>query len=190
MLAPALGETVKRHSGRNAMTLEIKTASELVDPELEARWARRRTAHETDVLQRILRAFVERPGPVVVEEIVKAFPDRPVDGIREALTRLDEEDLIQVREGLVDMAYPFSALPTHFVVQLADRGDRYTCCAIDALGVAPMLGQPVHIRSRCHHCDEPLEMSVDPSGPAPEAYGAMVWVGRQCGDERRISASL
>jgi len=43
------------------MTLQIKTALELVDPELEARWATRRAARETEILQAILRAFVERP---------------------------------------------------------------------------------------------------------------------------------
>jgi hypothetical protein len=59
-----------------SMTLEIKIAAELIDPELEARWATRRAARETAVLQGILRAFIERPGPVVVEEIIRSFPDR------------------------------------------------------------------------------------------------------------------
>jgi len=173
-----------------SMTLEIKTAAELIDPELEARWATRRAARETAVLQGILRAFIERPGPVVVEEIVRSFPDRTSSGIREVLARLDEEDLIQIRDGRVGMAYPFSALPTAFVVHLAERGDRYACCAIDALGVAPMLGQPLRIRSRCYHCGEALELSADPIGVGPDARGVMVWVGRRCGGERRISTSL
>ncbi len=172
------------------MTLEIKTASELIDPELEARWATRRSARETEVLQGVLRAFVDHPVPIVVEEIVKAFPDRAPDGIREALARLDEEDLIQIREGRVDMAYPFSALPTPFIVRLPDGQERYACCAIDALGVAPMLGQRVDIRSRCHHCGEPLELSAGPAGAEQEADGVMVWVGKQGGGERRISTSL
>lgn len=172
------------------MTLEIKTAADLIDAELEARWATRRVARETLALKSILRAFVERPGPVMVEEIVKALPDRAPDDIREALTRLDEDDLIQIRDGRVDMAYPFSALPTPFVIQLTGRGDRYACCAIDVLGIAPMLGQRVHIRSHCHHCGEPLEFWVDQAGPGPEAEGVMVWVGRQCDGERRISTSL
>ena len=34
------------------------------------------------------------------------------------------------------LAYPFSTTPTSFVVHLSGRGDRYVCCAIDALGVA------------------------------------------------------
>jgi hypothetical protein len=172
------------------MALEVRTAAELIDPELEARWTTRRAARETDVLQRVLRAFVAGPGAVKVEQIVVAFADGPPDGIRADLARLDEDDLIQIREGLVDVAYPFSAFPTPFVVQLADGQERYACCAIDALGIAPMLGQRVRIRSRCHHCGEPLELWVDRAGSGLEAEGVMVWVGKQGEGERRASTSL
>jgi Alkylmercury lyase len=172
------------------MALEIRTAAELSDPELEARWTTRRAARETAVLQQVLRAFVERPGPAEVEQIVAAFADGPSEDIRQDLARLDEDDLIQIRDGLVDVAYPFSAFPTPFVVQLADGQERYACCAIDALGIAPMLAQRVRIRSRCHHCGEPLELGVDPAGSGLEADGAMVWVGKQGDSERRASTSL
>lgn len=172
------------------MALEIRTAAELSDPELEARWTRRRAARETAVLQQVLRAFVERPGPAEVEQIVAAFGDGPSEDIRQDLARLDEDDLIQIRDGLVTVAYPFSAVPTPFTVQLADGQARYACCAIDALGIAPMLGQPVRIRSRCHHCGESLELLVAPAGSGLEAQGVMVWVGKQGDGERRASTSL
>lgn len=172
------------------MTLEIRTAAELIDPELEARWTTRRAARETEVLQQILRAFVERPGPVEVKQIVAPFADGRPDSIRADLARLDKDDLIQIRDGLVDVAYPFSAFPTPFVVQLADGQARYACCAIDALGIAPMLGQRVRIQSRCHHCGEPLELWVDPAGSGLEGEGVMVWVGKQGKGERRASSSL
>ena len=171
------------------MTLQIKTAAELVDPELEARWTARRAARETEVLQAILRTFVVRPDPIVVEEFIRAFPEQAPDETRAALTRLDEDDLIQIRDGRVDLAYPFSTTPMPFVVHLSGRGDRYVCCAIDALGVAPMLGEAVRIRSRCHHCGESLRFSVDPSGPGPSAEGIMMWAGKRCADERRALTS-
>jgi hypothetical protein len=171
------------------LTFQIKTAAELVDAALEARWTSRRVARETDILQVILRAFLERPGPIVVEEIIRAFPERAPDDIRAALTSLDEDDLIQISDGRVDLAYPFSAAPTPFVVQLSGRGDRYVCCAIDALGVAPMLGESVRIRSRCHHCGETLELSADPFGPGPDAEGVMVWAGKRSDGERRASTT-
>ncbi len=171
------------------MQLRIRTAAELVEPELEARWTTRRAARETKILQAILRTFVERPDPIVVEEFIRGFPERAPDDTRAALTRLDEDDLIQIREGRVDLAYPFSTTPTSFVVHLSGRGDRYVCCAIDALGLAPMLGESVRIRSRCHHCGESLEFSVDPSGPGPSAEGIMMWAGKRCADERRALTS-
>ena len=171
-------------------TLEIKTAAELTDPALEARWTARRAARETDVLQRILRTFVDRGGPIPVEEIVLAFHDRPVDEIHDALIALNSDDLIRVRDGHVDVAYPFSAAPTPFVVRLPDGTERYTCCAIDALGMAPMLGQRVHIRARCHDCNTPLDFSAGPDAPAPEADGVMVWVEKMAEDRGRVLDSL
>jgi hypothetical protein len=171
------------------MTLQIKTAAELVDPALEARWTTRRVAREAEILQAILRAFVERPDPIVVEEFIGASPERTRDDTRAALTKLHEDDLILIRDGRVDLAYPFSAVPTSFVVHLPGRGDRYVCCAIDALGVAPMLGESVRIRSRCHHCGEPLELSAHPFGPGPGAEGVMVWAGKRCDGEQRAWTS-
>ena len=169
--------------------MQIRTAADLVDPELEARWNTRRAARETEILQAILRMFVERPDPIVVEEFIRALPGQASADTRAALMRLDEDDLIQIRDGRVDLAYPFSATPTSFVVQLPGRGDRYVCCAIDALGVAPMLGESVRIRSLCHHCGEPLEFSADPFGPGPDAKGIMMWAGKRCADERRALTS-
>jgi hypothetical protein len=116
------------------MALEIKRAAELVHPELEAKWARRRAGWHAEVLQHVLRTFVERPGPVGVEDIVTAFPDRALEGIREALATLDEEDLIQMRDDRLDIAYPFSAVPTPFVVEPAGGRERYACLCDRRLG--------------------------------------------------------
>jgi hypothetical protein len=172
------------------MGLEIKTAEELSDPELEARWATRRAARQTDILQRILRLFVEQGGPIPVESVAAAFPDLSRDAVWDALVTLDEEDLIQVREGRVVIAYPFSAVPTAFVVRLANGQERYACCAIDALGIAPMLRQRVHIHSQCHHCQGALEFDADPEDPGPGADGVMAWVGARSEDQRRVATSL
>ena len=170
--------------------LEIKTADEFVDPELEARWARRRAARETAVLQRVLHLFAERSGPIWVDEIVAGLRDHPAEAVRDSLSKLDAGDLIQLEDGRVEIAYPFSAGGTAFVVRLAAGHERFACCAIDALGIAPMLGTHVHVRSRCHHSGSPLDFSVGPDGPGPEAQDVMVWVGRRCEGEQRISASL
>lgn len=168
------------------MTLEIRTAAEMIALDVEGRQVARRAARETEVMRRVFRAFVDRPDAVRVEDIVAAFPDQPAEKVFEALATLDEDDLVRINGGHLDVAYPFSASPTPFVVDLGrGRGERYACCAVDALGLAPMLGQPVRIRSRCHHSRKPLQLSVDPSGPESDAAGIMVWVGKRPEDERR-----
>ena len=173
------------------MTFDIKTAAELIALDMEGRQADRRAARESGLMRTIFRSFVAWTDPVRVEDIAAAFRDRPAESAVEQLAKLNEEDLIRIRDGRVDLAYPFSASPTSFVVDLGGRrGERYACCAIDALGLAPMLGQSVHIRSRCHHCAAPLQLSVDPSGPGPEATDVMVWVGRRAEDERRACDAL
>lgn len=173
------------------MALEIRTATELIALDVEGRGVARRAARETALLQRVLRTFVDRAGPVQVDEIVSAFPAQARESLLEALARLDEEDLVRLDAGRVDLAYPFSASPTPFAIELDEgRGERYVCCAIDALGIAPMLGRRVRIRSQCHHCAVLLELSVDPSGPGPDAEGIMVWVGKRAEDERRACDSL
>ncbi|MDO8478526.1 MAG: organomercurial lyase [Candidatus Rokubacteria bacterium] len=159
------------------MTLQIKTAAGLVDPALEARWTTRRLARETEILQAILRAFVERPDPIVVEEFIRAFPERAPDDTRAALTRLDEDDLIEIRDGRVDLAYPFSATPTSFVVHLSGRGDRYVCCAIDALGVAPMLGSRCASGRAAIIAGSPLSCQPIHSGRGRAPKGS--WSGRE-----------
>ena len=87
-------------------------------------------------------------------------------------------------------ACAFSASPRAFVVRLPDGRERYACCAIDALGIAPMVGQPVEIRSRCHHCGTPLEFSATPEGPGPEAAGVMLWVGKRTDERCKVADSL
>src|SRR5712692_1072547 len=102
--------------GGRSMTLEIKTAEQLVDPALERRWAARRDARQADVLRRILRAFVEHGGPVAIATLTAAFPERPAKLVRETVGALDAEDLVQVTGDAVVIAYPFCAAPTPFVV--------------------------------------------------------------------------
>jgi alkylmercury lyase-like protein len=74
------------------------------------------------------------------------------------------------------LAYPWSGTPTPFVAVLDDGRQRWACCAIDALGLAPMLGRPVTLRGRCHHCDAAFALRVEPTGPVG-GDGLVAWVG-------------
>src|SRR5881296_2406508 len=176
-----------RKGGRPVASLEIKTADELIALDVEGRGRTRRAGRETLASRRILRMFLDRGGPIPVDEIVAAFQD---EAIHQALAALDNDDLIRIRDGQIDIAYPFSASPTPFVVRLPGGEERYACCAMDALGIAPMVGQRIELRSRCHHCGTPLEFSAAPEGPAPDAAGVMLWVGKRTDERCKVADSL
>jgi Alkylmercury lyase len=163
---------------------EITTAEKIIDTEIE-RQVGRRAARETPVMQTIYRAFLDRGGPVPVEDVMAAMPGMSRDAVATRLAALDEDDLIQIGHGSVEIAYPFAARPTPFVVRPAAGGERYACCAIDALGLAPMVGRCVEVVGECHHCAAPLAFAVTPDGPGPSGEGIMIWVGRRGEGERR-----
>ncbi len=172
--------------------LEIKSADELFDRQFAAKWADRRSVGPLAwaVFRHILEMFIARGRPVSGEAIPEAFLDRPRDEVMATLATLDEKDLILVREGRIELAYPLSAAPTPFAVILPDDRGRYAECALDALGVPAMLNQRVTIRSRCHHCHEPLEFFVAPEGPAQDADGLMLWVGDRSDLRQKACTSL
>jgi len=163
--------------------LVILTAEELKARSQLERQVARRAAREEPLVRLILRTFLERGGPIPIQDIVAASSDGSADPIHEALIALDDDDLIRIRAGHIDVAYPFSAAPTPFRVRLSGHRERYACCATDALGMAPMVGEAVEIRSQCHHCGAPLSFSVPLHGPGPDAEGVMVWFGMR-GDDR------
>ena len=147
----------------------------------------RRAARQQPLVQLILRIFLRDGGPIPVADITEAAPDGEVES---ALVTFDDEDIIRVRAGQVDLAYPFSALPTPFVVRLPRRRQRYACCATDALGFAPMVGEPVEIDSSCHHCGHPLKFTATPDGVGPGAEGMMVWFGKRSDEGCKAFDSL
>ena len=163
--------------------LAIATAEELKAQNPLERQVARRAAREKSLPRLILRAFLDRGGPIPVEDIVSVLPQAAPEATRDSLATLEDEDLIRIRAGQIDVAYPFSAAPTPFLVKFSGGRDRYACCATDALGMASMAGEAVEIASRCHHCGAALAFSVTPRGPGPEAEGAMVWFGKRDEDQ-------
>ena len=163
--------------------LVILTADELKALTPLERQAARREARQRPLVQLILRTFLQRGGPIPVEDIVAGSPGSRAGAVHAALVALDDDDLIRVRAGQIDIAYPFSGAPTPFRLRLSGAGERYACCATDALGIAPMVGEPVEITSSCHHCGEPLKFTATPHGVGRVAEGVMVWFGKR-GDEQ------
>ena len=162
--------------------LVILTADELKSFNPLERQAARRAARQQPLVRLILKTFLQRGGPIPVEDIIAVSPDGHATALHDALVALDDDDLIRVRAGQIDIAYPFSAAPTPFRVRLSGGRERYACCATDALGIAPMVGEPIEIASSCHHCGEPLTFGATPQGAGLDAEGVMVWFGKR-GDE-------
>jgi alkylmercury lyase-like protein len=152
--------------------LPVRTAAELMaDADFEARWRERESIGPAAraALREILARFAAAGGPVELATLPHAAA---------AIEELDARDLVYIQDGRVVLAYPWSGTPTPFVMRLSRGRERWACCAIDALGIAAMLGEPVEVESRCHHCEEPLRLHVTPRGPAGDT-GVMAWVGKR-----------
>lgn len=82
-----------------------------------------------------------------------------------SLELLAREDLVHhdSTTGEILVAYPFSGRPTAHRVRINGR-DVFAMCAIDALGMAPMLGEPIAIASRDPHTGEEIRIELEPRG--------------------------
>jgi hypothetical protein len=158
----------------------VKRAEELLDAEFLAKWQDRQALDPFawEVLATILGRFVATGGPVTVHGLAALLPGHEPGEVADGVARLDDKDLVLVRDGQILLAYPFAASPTPFTVLIPGGGERYAVCAIDALGVPALLGEAVTIRSRCHHCGDALEIPTRPGGPVGNP-GVMVWVGER-----------
>jgi len=171
--------------------VEIRTAAELLTPERAGEWAARRAQRDDPVLRAIWQEFIETGGPVTLEATACGLPGLTHEDAEARAAALDAADLIELDGDHVRLAYPFTTGPNAFEVVLPGNRPRYACCAIDALGVAPMVGHPVTLRSRCHQSGAPLVFDVDPvAGPRRAPPGCLAWVerGRWGGD--RLSGFL
>jgi hypothetical protein len=148
------------------VSVEIRTAAELLTPERAREWAARRAQRDDPVLRAIWREFVGGGGPVTLEAASRGLPGLGHGDVRARAAALDAADLLELDGDRVRLAYPFATGPNDFEVVLPGGRPRYACCAIDALGVAPMVGLPMTLRSRCHRSGAPLVFDVDPvTGP-------------------------
>jgi hypothetical protein len=76
--------------------------------------------------------------------------------------RLAHWRVIVLKPGTRDilMAPPLSAVPTRFIVQVADGRRYYANCVWDALGVPAMLDRDANVEAACGDCAEALGLEV------------------------------
>lgn len=81
------------------------------------------------------------------------------------LCELAEADVVALDDtGRLVGAFPLSATPTRHRVQVGDRPVLHAMCAIDALGVPAMLGEPGVITSTDPITDHPVTVGIGPDG--------------------------
>jgi hypothetical protein len=81
-----------------------------------------------------------------------------------SLETFAREDLVHLAEGEIAIAYPFSGRPTAHRVRVASGHETFAMCAIDALGIAPMLGEPIEIASGDPLTGEEIRVELEPGG--------------------------
>ncbi|SDU76572.1 alkylmercury lyase family protein [Jiangella alkaliphila] len=133
------------------------------------------------VHQAILRHFAAagRPPTRADLDAVTADPARTAA----ALAELHDLDAVRLDPaGGIVVAYPFSATPTRHRVRIAGRTDVHAMCAIDALGIAPMLGQDTRIDSLDVTTGRAVAVTTAGGRTSWEPADAVVFVGADtCG---------
>ncbi len=133
-------------------------------------------AHQ--VYRALVDGFLTAGAPPTRAEVARRTGlDR--EGVERVLAEMVERDWTgQDDTGALVNLYPFSVRPTGIQVRL--RGvAREVMCAIDALGVAPMLGETVEVTSSCPVCHAPLRLDVSPNAIARVEPATMAVVRRR-----------
>lgn len=126
--------------------------------------------------QAVLRSFAATGGPPDQDALEQAA--KPSDS-SQVLTELAEGDYLCLdQDGRITAAYPFSATATPHTAQISGGAVAYSMCAIDALGIAGMLGASVLVKSADPSTGDPISVAVDRSHAVWEPDTAVVFAGR------------
>lgn len=131
------------------------------------------------VHQRVLHTFALTGRAPEVSELAEAAAPRDA---RTVLGELHATDFLRVdKAGRIRAAYPFSAVPTAHIVQIAGGPQVYAMCAIDALGIAAMLHTEARIRSADPGTGSSVTVTVPAGGSGAlwEPVTAVVFAGRR-----------
>jgi hypothetical protein len=141
---------------------------------------RRLSAAERQLYLWILNEFAAGTPPS--GEATHAAADRLGLDAADAFCALAREDLVHVdASGRPVVAYPFSVTPRGHRVVIEGERQVEAMCAIDALGIAPMLGLPIEIYSHDPVSSGEIWVRLDPSeDPWWQPQEAVVLAGSAC----------
>jgi hypothetical protein len=156
------------HGGREELPSGVAAAlaaAEISASKLGPARRARLTDSERELYFWILRHFrtTGRPGD---RELRAAAARLEIDA-EHGLETLAREDLVhRGSDDEVTVAYPFSGRPTAHRVRFPDGHEVDAMCAIDALGIAPMFGEPIEIASRDPVSGDEIRARVAADGTA------------------------
>jgi hypothetical protein len=136
------------------------------------------------VYHAVLRRFAATGRPPEPAELEAAA--RPLGlAVGQLVAELAAADLIGLDDaGRIRMAYPFSAEPTPHVVAIAGGARVHSMCALDALGIPPMLGADAVITSVDPLTGAPVKVSFSGGLASWDPPDAVLYVGRAGCDGR------
>jgi hypothetical protein len=143
--------------------------------------AQRLSPGQRALYQWVLRSFAAGAVPAP-EALADAATGLEVE-LEEAFAGLAREDLVHrdPQTGQILVAYPFSGRPTAHRARIDGGAEVFAMCAIDTLGIAPMLSLPVEVVSRDPVGGGEVWVRVDPGdGAWWEPPEAVVLAARIC----------
>jgi hypothetical protein len=141
---------------------------------------RQLTAPERSLYLWILQQFAGGGPPSTADTKERATQDGLDFGA--AAASLARDDLVHLgADGRPLIAYPFSAVSRGHTVTISKGRKVEAMCALDALGIAAMLGEQIEIDSYDPSTRTPVHVEVGPDGPAEVAPAtAVVLVASSC----------
>lgn len=183
MSEPAWGPTV-RISTSASLGLNLDVCQLDLHQRVAALSAPARNFHRA-VLQAFLAA---RRAPTLAE--LRPVARQIGIGLERVLAELVVHDVIQrAADGTLQVAYPFSGVPTPHQVEIDGAPPVFAMCAIDALGLPFMVGRPATI-----HTQDPIDATritilVEPAnGNQSWSPTTAVVLANECGQEPVIKA--
>ncbi|HEY7125752.1 MAG TPA: alkylmercury lyase family protein [Ktedonobacterales bacterium] len=137
----------------------------------------------------VLRAFLEQGRAPTQAELRPAARLIGI-GLERLLADLVVHDVIQrAADGTLQVAYPFSGVPTLHRVEIDDAPPVFAMCAIDALGLPFMVGRPATIHTQDPTDATPLTIAIEPISGAQRWHPATtVVLANECSEEPAIKA--
>jgi alkylmercury lyase-like protein len=131
------------------------------------------------VQRAVLRSFAATGQAPAAQALDEAAAPYGADA-RAVLAELAREDFLTLdASGRIRAAYPFSATPTPHRVAIAGGAEVHAMCAIDALGIPPMLGADARIASADPWTGAAVTVMFRGGAASWQPAGAVVFAARQ-----------